>query len=223
MPTPEPYTTIGPVPQDGTFDFTGILTGKDGVTPLPALAIQTLTLTLSDVKTGGIINGRDQTNVLNLNGVTYDNTGGTAALEWVPLPADNPFVGVNPSVEDGALELHQAIFEWTWSDGSRILSSQRKVFINVERYSANDTPIEPGVGSDPVTLQFLGTNGTPLAGADVWVTSDSLGRTRVAGVLQTDAQGNVRFMLTNLSTYYVWLQHPQFQINGEAFTAQVDV
>lgn len=79
-----------------------------------------------------------------------------------------------------------------------------------------------GSGSDSCTLNFK-IDTTPIADADVWVTSDSAGHNVVAGTLQTDTEGNVTFMLDAGNTYYAWLQKDGVNsIRGQSFVAEAD-
>lgn len=79
-------------------------------------ALDTLTLTLKDLVTGEIINGRDNQNVLNVNGVTI-NAG---ELQWQIAPEDSV---VPPSlaakIKPGGASRTIVRFEWTWNTGSR--------------------------------------------------------------------------------------------------------
>ena len=54
--------------------------------------------------------------------------------------------------------------------------------------------------------------GQPLAGADVWITTDSAGTNVVAGTLTTNAAGKAIFML-DPGNYYQWVQ-----LSGYNFT-----
>lgn len=218
MPVTTNYLTIGPVPENGVFLYTGVLTIADGKTPIPANALQTLKLTITDAKTGQIINSKNQSNVMNLLGVTVDITGGTGVLSWTPSPADNPIIELNPNALDGGMELHEAIFQWTWqAPDLRILQSSRKVFIQVEKYAPNETPIQPGTGASAVTINLGHPN------INVWVSSDALGNNRVSGTLTTDSRGLVTFQLINGQTYYLWTAGIGFTpILGQPFVATQD-
>jgi hypothetical protein len=69
-------------------------------------------------------------------------------------------------------------------------------------YAAGD-----GTVNEVVTIET--ENQQPISGVDVWVTSDEAGLYQVAGVLETDAQGQVIFQL-DPGTYYLWRQHPNY-------------
>lgn len=63
--------------------------------------------------------------------------------------------------------------------------------------------IGPGSVSYTVTVDD-GSN--PLDGAEVWVSTDSAGLNVVAGTLNTDAMGQVTFLL-DAGSYYLWVSH----------------
>tara|TARA_R100000808_G_C2154987_1_gene166576 strand:+ start:8339 stop:8731 length:393 start_codon:yes stop_codon:yes gene_type:complete len=77
-------------------------------------SLTTLTLTLYDAETGTIINSRDDQNVLNTNNVTVDSAG---LLTWLIQPGDNAIIGTRRRA--GMYEKHVALFEYTWSSGSK--------------------------------------------------------------------------------------------------------
>ncbi len=77
---------------------------------IAAASLSTLTLTLYDLKGATIINSRAAQNVLNANNVTVDSSGN---LVWTLQPADNPIIA------SGELESHIALFEYTWSSGTK--------------------------------------------------------------------------------------------------------
>lgn len=223
MPAPAEYLTIKPVPELSSFTYSGVLVGKDGKTPIPNGALQTLTLSLNDVNTGVVINNRAQQNVLNANDVTVDVTNNTGAIQWISDPNDSPLISKNPNYDDGQYELHIAILFWTWTDGVRTLQNQRKVFIVVEKFAGTDSPNEAGSGPDTVTLLLSNPDGTPLVGASVFVTTDATGQVRASGTILTDTYGHATFKLTNGSTYYFWMRKTGVQpINGQQFVAVKD-
>ena len=63
-----------------------------------------------------------------------------------------------------------------------------------------------GSGAISHTVQVV-VDGSPVAGAGVWVTTDVGGANVVAGTLTTDAFGNATFLL-DAGTYYAWIQKP---------------
>ena len=72
--------------------------------------------------------------------------------------------------------------------------------------SAYATSLGAGAIAYTVTLLQPGTI-TPIAGAEVWVTSNSAGTTVVAGVLLTNSSGQSTFMV-DAGSYYLWVQAP---------------
>jgi hypothetical protein len=60
-----------------------------------------------------------------------------------------------------------------------------------------------GAGAATTELTIEWPTGTPVADAAVWVTTDSAGKTVVAGTLRTNAFGKVTFLL-DAGTYYRW-------------------
>lgn len=68
-----------------------------------------------------------------------------------------------------------------------------------------------GATEKAVTVEV---DSTPVADADVWITSDSTGLNIVAGTMQTDSQGNVVFYLDEGVTYYVWIQKDGYNFNN---------
>jgi len=94
--------------------FTAIITGNDGVTPIPLASLLTLTLTLYAIiadGTASFINARNHQNVLNANNVTVHATSGL--LTWSIQALDTTLV-------EAALpfERHIALFEWTTATAS---------------------------------------------------------------------------------------------------------
>lgn len=97
--------------EEASGTYTATLVANDGVTPIPAAQVATLTLTLYVIKQDGtdqIVNGRNLQNVLNANNVTVDAVG---QVVWTVQPADTAMV------ENIPFELHRALFHWTWADG----------------------------------------------------------------------------------------------------------
>ena len=62
-----------------------------------------------------------------------------------------------------------------------------------------------GPGPIPVSITCEDTAGNPLAGVEVWVTSDAAGNNPVAGPLTTGEAGEVVFMLA-AGTWWLWRQ-----------------
>ena len=81
---------------------------------IPLSAMTTITLTLYDDYTGTIINSRNAQNVKNTNNVSYTEAG---LLTWTLQPNDN--IIVTSEVRTNGYEKHIALFEYTWSSGSK--------------------------------------------------------------------------------------------------------
>jgi hypothetical protein len=81
----------------------------------------------------------------------------------------------------------------------------------------------PEPGASACTLTINDTSGGPIASAYVWLTSDAAGATTVAGASLTSALGEVTFMLTAGSTYYLWAQKDGVNFtNPQTFVAVAD-
>lgn len=77
--------------------------------------LQTMTLTLYDVKTDDFINGRNKKDAKNMNDVTIAAAGGL--LTWLLQDVDNPIVGTKTAIQKR--EHHRGLFEYTYNgDGS---------------------------------------------------------------------------------------------------------
>lgn len=212
-PVSPEYFVVGPVPSGATFAYSAVLTQLDGVTPIAAGMLQSLTLTFVDVETQAVINSRSAQNVFNLNGVTVDNTGGTGALQWIGGSADNPFLRSDPPPRLGDVERHLAVFSWTWTQGGATYPGTKKLFVVVESYK--DVGVEDGgSGADQVVGVVLEPDGvTPVTDAHAWATSDSAGATRLAGPVETDSLGQFLLMLPP-GTAYLWANSPSFAVPG---------
>ena len=81
-----------------------------------------------------------------------------------------------------------------------------------------------GPGADSVTLEILeDDNVTPIADADVWVSTDLAGSNVVAGTSQTNSLGKFTFQLTAGLTYYRWAQKDGINFtNPTSFVAVAD-
>ena len=81
-----------------------------------------------------------------------------------------------------------------------------------------------GSGADAVTLELLEDDAvTPIADADVWVSTDAAGANVVAGTLQTNSLGKATFMLDAGVLYYRWCQKDGIEFtNPSSFTAVAD-
>ena len=113
-----------------------------------------------------------------------------------------------------------------------------KVGDNFELFFQNigaDTPkrvddvgsnIIASAGADDVTIGITDdglVTGTPIADAQVWITSDASGSTLVDGTYTTPSSGLITFRLDAGVTYYLWAQKDSRQFNaGTAFVAVAD-
>lgn len=67
-----------------------------------------------------------------------------------------------------------------------------------------------GAGAVSTTITVKSSvGGTPIQGAEVWVTTDSVGTNVIAGTLTTNNFGQVTFFL-DPGTYYVWIAAPDY-------------
>jgi hypothetical protein len=92
--------------QSGTF--TGVLLDNLG-SPMGSADISTFTITITDLNTREVINGRFKQNALNANDITLDTQGN---VTWNIQPEDN--IIVNESSSPGTIERHEVLLEWTW-------------------------------------------------------------------------------------------------------------
>lgn len=79
------------------------------------------------------------------------------------------------------------------------------ILVLLQNLTAN---IGPGAISWTIQVNNTATS-QPLAGAQVWVTTDAQGTNTVAGALATNAQGQAKFLL-NAGPYYVWVSDPGY-------------
>lgn len=94
-----------------TAQITATIEDESG-TAIPAASLTTMILTLYLKDTPATtINSRSDQNVLNANNVVIDSSGN---LTWTMQPADNAISDTNKTVEH-----HIALFEWTWSSGTK--------------------------------------------------------------------------------------------------------
>lgn len=94
--------------------------------PLAASILDSLELTLYDINTGTILNGRDHLGVLNNGqGVTLDEAG---LLTWVLAPDDNVIV-----TDRAKEEVHVAVFDFKWASGTRRFWHQIELRVQNQR------------------------------------------------------------------------------------------
>jgi hypothetical protein len=95
-----------------SFTIEADIVDQDG-NPVAAAAVDSLTLTIYNDVTDGIINSRNAANVLNANGGTYHATSGNFKMEF--RSADSPIV--DTTLLRGAKETHTARFTMIWDSG----------------------------------------------------------------------------------------------------------
>lgn len=98
-----------PVLGDTTALYTARLVDEVG-DPIPGALLETLTLTVTAILGSNntpIVNGRNEQNVLNANGVTVSEVG---ALRWELVQEDTAFVG------SSRVERHRVEFAWSWGE-----------------------------------------------------------------------------------------------------------
>jgi hypothetical protein len=79
--------------------------------------LSTLTVTLHDVDSGQVVNGRDAQNILNANGGTVTTSPGPPVVTTVTFElAPDDTILVNPARR---VEYRLLIFRWTWNSGQR--------------------------------------------------------------------------------------------------------
>ena len=87
---------------------------------------------------------------------------------------------------------------------------------------ANQTDLISGPGEDSVTIEIL-DDGTGVDDVSVWITSDSGGVSVVAGSSTTNGSGQVTFLLTAGTSYYLWASKTgKISIQGQLFAAVAD-
>lgn len=116
-------TTEATINERGTARYTATLTDDQGA-PIAVGAVNTLTLTLYESRTGTILNGRNAQNVKNANDVTIDAQG---VLTWLVKAEDAICVTAYPK------EVHVALFQITWGDGRAHRWEHRFTVINLNK------------------------------------------------------------------------------------------
>lgn len=94
--------------------YKAVLTDGETGEPISLSDIESLTLTLRDVRSGEIINNRENQDVLNDNDVIVHVTSGL--LTWSIQREDN--IIANPSIKNRKLEEHEAIFNLSLTNGA---------------------------------------------------------------------------------------------------------
>jgi hypothetical protein len=99
-----------------TAFYTFVLVDENDV-GIDASVLDTLTLHYYDQTTLAVLNSRDHQNVYNAQQVTIATAPGpplVTIVTWELQPADTAIVSPGR-----ALEVHCAIFRWTWASGTR--------------------------------------------------------------------------------------------------------
>lgn len=83
-------------------------------------------------------------------------------------------------------------------------------------------PTEPlnatGQGNNTVIFTEKDINENPIQFVDIWVTTDEVGSNIIAGVLETNRDGQVTFQL-DVGSYYLWRRHQSYSfVNPKYFT-----
>jgi hypothetical protein len=99
----------------------GFVVRDDAGVALPGASLTSCRLTLTDVATGAVINGRDAVDVLNAGPGTIDAEGNGVLLL---AGADNAIVGHGPR------EDHEALLEWAWVGGAS--PGKHRILLRVE-------------------------------------------------------------------------------------------
>ena len=116
------------VPEKSTFRYTATIRDHTGE-PIAAASLDTLTLTLYDKTTAGVIASVSGRDLLNANEGTVHATSGL--FTWIPLPAHN--VLVDDTIANGKTETHIAEFEWTYDSSAK--TGRHKLEFYVEQYA----------------------------------------------------------------------------------------
>lgn len=90
----------------------------------------------------------------------------------------------------------RGIIKWDSGEGSPVYAYEDYNYLEMTGGYVGD-------GALSCTWTQKDDGGTAMDQVDVWVTTDALGATIVAGTLATNANGEVTFML-DAGTYYVW-------------------
>lgn len=105
---------FAPIPERTSAVYTCTLREAATGVVVPLASLTTLTVSLFDATTAGIINSRTAQSVLNANQGTYHATSGL--FTWAMIPADNVIVGTAGD------EVHVAEFHAIWNTAANALS-----------------------------------------------------------------------------------------------------
>lgn len=168
---------------------------KDG-SPIPAVNMDSIVMTLIETASGAIVNSRQNQNVLNANNCTYQATSGL--FTWDIQPADTTIVNGETDVD--GIEEHLATVTAKW-DTTEELSFE--VLLKIKNLRSVPQVSATG-GAFEINYTVEDSDGTGLEGVHVSVTSSSAGpSSSVVAHGITDEDGLVTFSL-DTGTYYLW-------------------
>lgn len=117
-----PIPSLGTVRENSNALVSGLRLLDESGAGVGTGQLTTLTLTLYlKGSPSTYINGRNAQDALNANGVTVDAIGN---VTWQMSYLDNPLVG-----EPDQAEEHVALFEWTWSGGTKKGNAERLISV----------------------------------------------------------------------------------------------
>jgi hypothetical protein len=117
---------------EGTTGFYSFELTDAADVPIDAVHTESLTLTVIDVATGAIVNGRDAQDALNAHNVTLVTVTDptlVSTVTWAIQPADTVQLGHRREVEP-----HLAIFEWQWDSGAQRQAHKVQFGVEALRY-----------------------------------------------------------------------------------------
>jgi len=91
-------------------------------TPIPAADLTALTLYLYEPVSAGVVNSRNNQNVLNTNGVTVNSAG---LLTWTISALDTTMVNATKEIET-----HIATFTFTYASGNKV--GRHEVILSID-------------------------------------------------------------------------------------------
>ena len=115
--------TGSPIAEETSQRINFTVVDEDGV-GIPAAGLTSLTLTLFTKRANTIINGRDATDILNVNGGTVGVDG---VGSFLMTPDDNVISGT------GKVEYHTALFEWAWGTGKEGKQPVKLKVVNLQQ------------------------------------------------------------------------------------------
>lgn len=101
------------IPEQSSWAYKAVMRDLDGQ-PIPIDVINTLTLTIYDVATGGIVNGVQNRNIRDTDRGSIGDVDGTLTIKF--LPADATILGAGIAI--GSAETHIALVRCTYNAGT---------------------------------------------------------------------------------------------------------